>query len=158
MTAPSKIVQLITAEQTIDLRSRILRPNQSIEKCSYPEDNFESTFHLGIFHEGRIISNGTFIQQSHDNFVGAKLPYRLRGMATDAHFQKQGFGKQIIEQALVELKKRSCDLLWFNARTSAEGFYTQLKFNAIETVFEIPDIGPHKVMYKWLKMEPRLGA
>lgn len=142
---------LISAEQTIDLRSRVLRPGQPIENCHYKEDNYESTFHLGIFASGKVVSNGTFIQQAHDNFKDAKYPYRLRGMATDPNLQKHGLGRSIIEQALIELQKRNCDLIWFNARVTAEEFYKKLGFNVIENIFDIPLIGPHKVMYKWLE-------
>lgn len=144
-------VTFITAEDTIDLRSRILRPNQALENCKYLEDNDANTFHLGIFIEGRLVSNGTFIQQPHSHFENMNRAYRLRGMASDTQYQRQGLGRLIIEAALAELKKRNSDLLWFNARTSAEAFYKKLNFETIEEIFDIPLIGPHKVMYKLLK-------
>ncbi len=143
----------ISAAQTIDLRQRILRPNQTIEMCQYPEDSFSTTFHLGISlgnDSKKVISNGTFMQQSHELFPLAKEPYRLRGMATDFEFQRKGLGQLILNQAEVELKKRGCDLLWFNARTGAEEFYRKQNFTANEHIFNIELIGPHKVMYKWL--------
>jgi GNAT superfamily N-acetyltransferase len=150
MTNPIQ-VQKITAFNTIDLRSRILRPGQTVELCHYAEDEFESTFHLGIVLNNKVVCNGTFILQGNENFLDATCPYRLRGMATDLLFQRQGLGKHIIAEAIVELKKRGCDLLWFNARTSAEIFYDKLGFLALPEVFDIPLIGPHKVMYKRLK-------
>ena len=143
--------QKISAVQTIDLRSRILRPTQPIEMCHYAEDNFASTFHLGISSNGKIICNGTFIQQVSEKLPGAELPYRLRGMATEPAYQKQGLGSVIVYAGLQELEVRHCDLLWFNARTSAENFYLKLGFDSFVEIFEIPLIGPHKVMYKWLK-------
>lgn len=145
-------VQKISAEQTIDLRMRVLRPTQTREACIYTEDNFNSTFHLGIICEGKIICNGTFIQQANeklDKIKKSNLPYRLRGMATEPEFQKQGLGKKIILAAENELKQKAADLLWFNARTSAEGFYRKLGYIAIEEIFIIDTIGPHKVMYKY---------
>lgn len=132
----------------MDLRMRILRPNQPREACVYPEDNFESTFHLGIIEDGKVISNGTFMQQTQPKFPQAQYPYRLRGMATDLNQQKKGLGQQIILAAEAELKKRGCDLLWFNARVSAEGFYKKLGYDAIEDIFNIDTIGPHKIMFK----------
>lgn len=144
------LVRFISAEQSVDLRSRILRPNQPLESCLYSGDNDESTFHLGFVVNAKILSNGTFIQEANVNFAEAEIPYRLRGMATDHDFQKQGLGKFIVEAALVELKKRNCDLLWFNARVSAEGFYRKMGFLTIENIFDVPLAGPHKIMYKWL--------
>ena len=140
----------ISAADTIDLRSRILRPGQPVEMCRYSEDEFSTTFHLGIFENNKIICNGTFIQQSHESFLNAQLPYRLRGMATEVLKQRQGLGSLIVNEAIAELNKLGCDLLWFNARTSAEIFYIKLGFSSLAEVFDIPLIGPHKVMYKWL--------
>lgn len=151
MLASSKKITLISAEQTLDLRSRVLRPGQSIENCKYSEDNDQTTFHFGAVENNQIICNGTFIQQGHTLFTTAQRPFRLRGMATDPLYQRQGLGRLVIEEALLELKNRQADLLWFNARTSAEIFYQKLGFLTIEDIFEIPTVGPHKVMYKWLK-------
>lgn len=141
----------ISANSTIDLRTRVLRPGQPIELCHYPEDNLASTFHVGVMNQkGQVICNGTFMQQTHEHFPEAKLPYRLRGMATDPLFQKQGLGSLVIHKALAILNEKKSDLLWFNARISAEEFYTKLGFKPIGEIFEIPSVGPHKVMYKWL--------
>lgn len=153
-----KQVQFISTKQAIDLRSRILRPNQPIENCHYIGDNDEDTFHLGVLVGAKILSSGTFIQERivdstnafANTFACAKLVYRLRGMATDHNFQRQGLGKLIIESALIELQKRNCDLLWFNARVTAEDFYKKLGFKSLEKIFDISLTGPHKVMYKWL--------
>lgn len=135
----------------MDLRMRILRPLHPREACQYAEDDFETTFHLGIFENGKVISNGTFMQQAQPKLSEAKYPYRLRGMATDLNQQKKGLGQKIILAAENELRKRNCDLLWFNARVSAEGFYKKLGYTAIEDIFNIDTIGPHKIMYKWFK-------
>ncbi len=147
----TKIPDFIAAADTIDLRHRILRPGHDISICHYSEDNFSSTFHVGIRDVSKkIIANGTFMAQRHDLFTQAKSPYRLRGMATETGFQKQGLGRTILIFAEKELRKRSCDLLWFNARTTAEIFYQKLGFTADAVIFDIPTVGPHKVMYKWL--------
>ncbi len=144
-------VQLISAAQTIDLRCRILRPGQPIENCQYIGDNDEHTFHLGVIVDAKIVSNGTFMKEKNKNFTESQLSYRLRGMATESEFQKQGFGKLIIESAVQELVNRNCDLLWFNARVSAEEFYRKMGFTALPEIFDIPLAGPHKVMYKWFR-------
>lgn len=150
MAAEERIVSSISAEETLDLRSRILRPGQNLDVCRYSEDHLPTTFHLGIRENNRVICNGTFIQQGNSHFPEAKLPYRLRGMASDTRFQKQGLGSILLQKALIELKNRKCDVVWFNARVSAEGFYDKLGFQKIEETFDIPTIGPHKVMYRWL--------
>jgi GNAT superfamily N-acetyltransferase len=138
----------ISADDTMDLRMRILRPLHPREFCEYPEDNLPETFHLGVKVDGKVVSNGTFMKQDQPKLPKAKLAYRLRGMATDPGFQGKGLGRTIILAAEEELKKRGCDLLWFNARVSAEVFYRKLGYTAIEEIFNIDTIGAHKVMYK----------
>lgn len=142
------MIQLISSQEAIELRSRILRPGQDISLCHYIEDNLSTTFHIGYFLNNQIVSIGTFIAENHILFPERKNAYRLRGMATDLQFQKQGLGKKIILHAENLLKQKKCDLLWFNARISAEGFYQKLNFNKIGTLFNIDLIGPHQVMFK----------
>lgn len=142
------MIQLISSQEAIELRSRILRPGQDISLCHYNEDNLSTTFHIGYFLNNQIVSNGTFIAENHILFPECKNAYRLRGMATDIQFQKQGLGKKIILHAENLLIQKKCDLLWFNARISAEGFYQKLNFNKIGTLFNIDLIGPHQVMFK----------
>lgn len=141
-------VKFISAADTMDLRMRVLRPLHPREICEYAEDSLPSTFHLGIFFGDKVVCNGTFMQQGHAAFNTAKLPYRLRGMAADPDSQRLGLGRKIILAAEAELLKRGCDLLWFNARVSAEGFYRKLGYAAIEEIFDITGVGAHKVMYK----------
>ena len=144
-------VNFISATEAVDLRSRILRPGQPIQSCIYPGDNDAGTFHIGVVIDARIVSNGTFVMEKNDKFPEAEISYRLRGMATDTRFQNMGFGKLIIKAALLELQKRNCELIWFNARVFAEGFYEKMGFLALPEVFDIPLAGPHKVMYKWCR-------
>ncbi len=42
-------VKTISAEDTYEIRHRILRPHQSIEQCQYEQDHAEGSFHLGAF-------------------------------------------------------------------------------------------------------------
>ena len=141
--------EFINANETIDLRHRILRPDQDVTVCQYAQDHLSSTFHVGIRDVNKkIISNGTFIFEQNILFKDAVKPYRLRGMATDIHLQKKGCGRLIIQFALEKLQQIQCDLLWFNARTSAELFYAKLGFSSDSVIFDIPTIGAHKVMYK----------
>ncbi|HWU41909.1 MAG TPA: GNAT family N-acetyltransferase [Bdellovibrio sp.] len=142
-------VRPISFRETLPLRKRVLKPFLSEEECINPGDELKSTYHLGLFHEGNLISVATFIQESHPDF-SAGFPYRLRGMATDATFRGQGFGQILLRHGIELLKSKRCDFLWFNARVKAFSFYQRLGFHYHGPLFELKDIGPHKVMYKVL--------
>ena len=141
-------IQLISKEQTWDLRSRILRPGQPLDNCKFGGDLAPQTFHVGALDENeRVIACGTFHEEIFSEFPG-KLAYRLRGMATEPDLRGRGLGKRILMFSQRELLKRQCDILWFNAREKAFPFYLKQGFIFIGDMFDLPGIGLHKVMYK----------
>lgn len=143
-------IQFLQAKDVLPLRARILRPGQNISKAQMPMDEHANTFHLGLFTEGQLICVATFHQDLHSELV-AKNPYRLRGMATDTAFHGKGAGRKILAFATAELIRKDCDLLWCNARETAFSFYEKCGFSFYGNMFDIAEIGPHKVMYKYLK-------
>lgn len=142
-------VNFIEPAETLSLRQRILRPLSRLEECVFPADFDPTTFHLGVFHAGLLVSIGTFVLQSHPE-LSAGFPYRLRGMASDEKYRGRGFGGILLRQGVNELKSRRADLLWFNARVGALDFYRKQGFVARGPLFDLPGTGPHKVMYKHL--------
>ena len=142
-------VKKITTEETLLLRKNVLKPFLTAEQCRNPGDDDPTTFHLGLFHAKKLISVATFIQESYRDFP-AGFPYRLRGMATDPAYRKQGFGQKLLHHGLEHLRQKRCDLLWCNAREKAFPFYEKIVFKYHGPLFEMKDIGPHKVMYKIL--------
>ena len=145
----SAIVKKISSAEVLSLRHLILKPHLTIDQCVLQEDELETTFHTGIFYFEKLVSVATFMRQSHPHFK-ARLPFRLRGMATAEKHQRQGFGAMAIRNGIVCLEQMNCDFLWFNAREKAIGFYEKFGFQIFGPVFDIQGIGPHKVMYKAL--------
>lgn len=146
----SNKTQIVTAIDCIKLRSKILRPGQPIELCKYPEDQSPSTIHLGIYEGPHLICTGTLLQKNCSLFPEITTAYQLRGMATDHDFQGQGLGRKLLEKAEEVLKNKKCPLIWFNARESAFAFYQKCGFELKGDFFDIPGVGPHKVMFKTL--------
>jgi GNAT superfamily N-acetyltransferase len=140
-------ISLITTAETFPLRQKVLKPFLTLEECINPGDDLPSTYHFGLFHTQKLISIATFISESFPAF-DAGNPYRLRGMATDDRYRRQGFGQILTRQSLEFLKTNRCDLVWCNARLRAFPFYERLGFLYYGELFELPQIGPHKVMYK----------
>lgn len=140
-------IKQIEAQDTLSLRHEILRPNQTLKECKYPKDHEEDTFHLGAFEQNQLISVGSFYREDHPNVPQGKV-YRLRGMATWPEFRGLGAGSEIISKAEEILTQRHADILWCNARMSAQGYYMRLGFIQAGEVFDLPPIGPHVVSYK----------
>lgn len=145
------LIQLISPEQTYHLRHKVLRPHQNFDAVKYADDFSADAFHVGALIDGRIVGIATFAREIHapvEKIHPSKNPYRLRGMATDFDFHGQGIGAAVMHFSFAQLRERQCDLLWCNARKIAFPFYEKLDFKYIGEMFEMPDIGPHKVMYK----------
>jgi GNAT superfamily N-acetyltransferase len=133
------MIKFITAEQTLPLRSAVLRNNLPEAQCRFPTD--EQGFHLGYFLDNKLIVVATFFQEDYPELD--KGGYRLRGMATEKVFAGQGYGSAVIKFAIDELKKRGAPYIWCNARSTAVAFYGKLNFSILSEEFEVPGIGPH---------------
>ena len=140
-------IKLVEAEEIRPLRHKMLRQGQDYSTTSYLRDNEKLTFHLGVTLEEKIVSCATFYPEE-TNKMGGNNPYRLRGMATDSNYFRNGYGKQIMQEAFQILKLKKCNLLWCNARILAVPFYQSVGLQEIGDLFDIADIGPHYYMYK----------
>jgi GNAT superfamily N-acetyltransferase len=69
-------------------------------------------------------------------------------MAVIESHQKQGIGEALVSAAETFCKKLKTTLIWFNARTSAVGFYKKMDYEIVGSEFEIKEVGPHFLMYK----------
>ncbi len=152
--------QFIKPEQTYPLRQTVLRPGRPAEESRFDDDFVQSTFHVGTFENGQLQVIATFIEQTPPKLLceALHLPttiasYRLRGMATDPTARKKGFGRMAVVFAEKHLAGKGIRILWFNARQVAYPFYTSLGYDFFGDEFEMPLIGPHKVMYKILKSD-----
>ncbi len=143
-------VRLISAAEALPLRAQVLRPGQPLQNAVLPHDQREDTFHVGAFSNGHLVCVATFHEDVFPE-LKAERPYRLRGMGTNTAFHGQGLGRMVLEYGLQILRERGCDLMWCNAREAAFPFYERLGLQYLGDMFDITGIGPHKVMYIYLR-------
>jgi GNAT superfamily N-acetyltransferase len=142
------MVKYITLQETLPLRSTVLRNGLKLEQCIFPTDDSEGIFHLGFFSGEDITSIATFFWEDYPE--QAVEGVRLRGMATHPDHAGKGQGAAIINFAVNELSSQNASYIWCNARKIAIGFYEKLGFSIISAEFDIPGIGPHVNMIKHL--------
>ncbi|WP_010094282.1 GNAT family N-acetyltransferase [Ornithinibacillus scapharcae] len=143
-------VKRIKPEDTYHLRHTILRPSQPFEACKYDADYAEDTFHVGAFYQGNLITIASFYKEKHPDLLEDNQ-FRLRAMATDVAFRKLGAGRLVVSFAVEIVKQKNHTILWCNGRTSVQGYYERLGFQAHGEVFDLPPIGEHIVMVKRLE-------
>ena len=142
-------VREITPEETYEMRQKILRPNQTIEECKYDSDHFRDSFHLGAFHDGKLISIASFLKENNRSFEEMNQ-YRLNGMATLEEYRGKKAGSALLLEGEKILKRKHARFLWCLAKYPVSNYYTRFGLREHGEAFVIDSIGPHKVMYKML--------
>jgi predicted GNAT family N-acyltransferase len=133
------------------LRHEVLWPHKtSFEECVIDPDEIETTFHMGAIEDNVVVGTSTFLIDINAKFE-TNSQYRLRAMATSPSVRGKQVGRQIIEASIEKLKKMNIDLLWCDARLEATGFYEKLGLQMKGEIYDVPNIGPHKLMYIELK-------
>ena len=141
------MVKFIAAEDTLSLRSKVLRNGEPLASCYFQADLDSTTLHMGYFSPAdTLVCILTCQLEAMEPYEG--LGYRLRGMATHPEWRGKGVGSLLLKAAINHLTHEiKADYLWCNARRVAYDFYQNLGFEFQSGEFEIPGIGPHKVMY-----------
>ncbi len=140
-------IETIAAELTYPLRHEILRPGLPLAECFYSGDESPTSFHLGAYEGYELLGVASFHMKFHPHFTET-VQFQLRGMATRAQSRTKGVGTALLKAGEAIVLTRSGKLLWFNARKSAFTFYERNGFAFFGEVFELPGIGPHKIMFK----------
>ncbi len=140
------MIEFLKTEDVLPLRNTILREGKlKLEECIFQNDDEPDTFHLGFMINNEAICVASFHHQKHADYDGEA--YQLRGMATALEYQGKGIGNKLVNFAIVYLRGKGVNYIWCNARMKAFKFYQSLGFEFISEEFDIPGIGPHKVMY-----------
>ena len=141
-------IKKINYLDTFPVRSAVLRQGKPIETCSFLGDETVGITHFGLYIENNIIGVASVFTSNNENFDN-KTQLQLRGMAILKEYQNMGFGKLLIEEIFNFIESTQVELLWFNARETAVPFYEKLGCAKKDPSFEIPEIGPHFLMYKY---------
>lgn len=143
----------ISTEETLPLRSRILREGRPFEECRFAQDELPGAFHLGAIHAGRVAGIATYSPVVLENVAGRG--YQLRGMAVDGTARRNGIGRLLLLAGEERLSVvGDVHYVWCNARIAAGAFYLRHGFAYVSEEFDIPGVGPHRRMIKWLRPSP----
>lgn len=140
-------IKNISAQETYAIRLEVLRKDIDLP-YKFNGDLDTDTFHLGAFKDDKLIAVSSFMKVKNSHFKGSQ--FQLRGMATLTKYQGFGLGKQLIIKAEEILKPLNINCLWCNARIIAVDFYKKQGFKTFGEKFDIPLIGDHYIMYKYL--------
>mgnify|MGYP001233840219 FL=1 len=142
-------IRKITAAASYPVRHVVLRKGKPIDACRFEGDDLPTTQHYGLFEDDSLQGIISVFETSNPLFTEIRQK-QIRGMAVLEHNQGKGYGKQLVQYCEKVLFDSDCELIWFNARENAKGFYQKLGYTIKGTPFNIEGIGIHYVMWKKL--------
>jgi predicted GNAT family N-acyltransferase len=139
----------LNADAVQPLRTRLLRPGHE-GLCEYEVDRSHDTRHYGLVDGGGEPRAVITMFPETCPQLSDEPALRVRGLCVDAALRGRGLGRRLLDSAIARaaLTFLSARFVWCNARTSATSFYEACGFEAIGEVFDVPDIGPHVVMWR----------
>lgn len=151
-------VRRVPAAVVRPLRTHILRPGWTDRLATYPEDETVAV-HVAAYRDGAEVPDGvaTVYAEAPPDAKRGEIPvaayaegaaWRLRGMATSDEARGSGLGRLVLEKCFDVVRESGGRYLWCNARLVAVPFYERLGLTAVGPEFDIPEIGPHYVMWR----------
>lgn len=152
------LVRRVPAVTVRPLRTEILRPGWTDRLATYPEDETVAV-HLAAYLDGDASPQGvgTIYAEDPPPTLADEFPgwayqdgvaWRLRGMATSREARGTGLGRSVLEACFDTVRQSGGRMLWCNARVGALDFYERLGLVTVGPEFDIPEIGPHYVMWR----------
>ncbi|MEO6174156.1 MAG: GNAT family N-acetyltransferase [Flavobacterium circumlabens] len=143
------IIQEIQSKETYIVRHPVLRKGKPLESCLFEGDDLETTHHFGLFLDSELIGIISLYSKINTTFA-QKNQAQIRGMAVLEQHQKKGIGEALVKHCENYCLQKNTDLIWFNARTAAVGFYQKMNYKTVGEAFDIKDVGEHYLMFKKL--------
>lgn len=143
------IIKEIPSKDTYIVRQPVLRKGKPIESCIFEGDDLNNTHHFGLFENNELTGIISLFSQTNTIFADENQA-QIRGMAILENHQKKGFGEALVKYCEEFCKAQNVDLIWFNARTAAVGFYKKMEYQIFGEPFDIKDVGEHYLMFKKL--------
>jgi predicted GNAT family N-acyltransferase len=118
-------IKQITAEQTWDLRHRIMYPNEPFESIKLPDD-FEG-IHFGLFKNGRLVTVVSLFNRNNE--------VQFRKLATEISEQQNGYASKILDFIFDYATNIQATKIWCNAREKKAYFYEKLGLQKTERTY-----------------------
>ncbi|MEN9613383.1 MAG: hypothetical protein RLZZ628_4197 [Bacteroidota bacterium] len=130
-------------DESIRLRYDVLRRPLGLEYSAEALAAEYNEFHIG-FYDDKSVLRGVLLLAPYSETV-----VKMRQVAVDANFQRQGIGNQLVAFSEVFAKSKGFTKIVLHARAVAVPFYEKLSYTIFGEPFEEVGI-PHRAMEKKL--------
>lgn len=118
-------IREIRAEETYDLRHRVMWPDHPLDFIKLPED--ENGVHFGLFVSGKLVSIISLFVNGQDA--------QFRKFATEISEQGKGYGSQLLFHLLEYTASEKLKRVWCNARVDKTAFYKKFGFTETDSTY-----------------------
>jgi GNAT superfamily N-acetyltransferase len=140
----------VSADVVRPLRQEVLRPGHTHRALVFTGDDDPETLHAAISLEDAVIGVATVLRDPHPHKPQSG-DWRIRGMATSPALRNLGIGAALLAACEAHARNHGATRLWCNARVKARAFYERGGLIVEGDAFEIPTVGAHYLMSKFLR-------
>ena len=139
-------VRVIAPSDTYELRRALLRPHQRLNEMTWPADEHPDSLHVGGYRGENQAGIGTIHRQAMPG-VSEPEAWRVRAIAVDYGHRGYGLGATILNRLIEHAAVSGGRVVWANATAASFGFFEHHGFRRRGEPFELPEIGPHYVVF-----------
>ncbi len=137
---------IVDVSVILPLRADVLRKGLTKEDARFDLDQDSSTLHVCVKIDDEVIACASLMAICNDNFEDKKQ-YQLRGVAVKEEYQKNGYGKALMQYCDFLALNRNVSLIWCNSRVNAVDFYLKCGYLSTNKEFFINNVGKHCLVY-----------
>lgn len=149
MDASQPTLRRASLDEILALRHAVLRPGLPLGAARFDGDDEPATRHFGAFcaAPAGAVACVSCMQRPRRGAAA----WQVRGMATRSDSRGRGIGAALLAFALEALRAEAGpQRAWCNARVTALGFWERAGWVVASDVFDLPGIGPHRVLERTL--------
>jgi len=137
-------VRRADAEETLAIRSAVLREGLPLDAARFQGDHDPATRHWVAELDGRVVGVVSVMPAELPDAPDDRRPrWQLRGMAVVPEVRSTGVGSALLRAVHDEV----AEPMWCNARERAVRFYAQHGWIVLSHLFDIAGVGPHRRMW-----------
>ena len=141
----------LSAQETHDLRRRVLRAGTPSTVVEWQGDDLDTTAHLGVLETKTVVAISTWLTSPSPDLDRHHAGIQLRGMATDPAARGHGYGSLLLLAGIDRARRSGAHHVWANARTATLDFYIAHGFKVTSSELENAETAiPHRRILMYL--------
>lgn len=136
-------IQSVSAKTLIQIRKKVLRPDEENFSGLYHGDYNSDSIHLAAICDQTVIGCVSAWSENCPNLPEARCCFRVRALAVYEEYRLNQIASNLIRAMVDSLECIDFDYYWLSGRASLRDFYHSMGFSAVGSTYQISGTGPH---------------